>query len=286
MGERECAPDSPVQSAILPVLLVLGMVALWVGSSTRMEPEVSKSFTSASSLISKGQIASADALIRSALSRTRYPSVAYPSAMDIYSTAAGVPSAISYDRQCGLLRRRLDLSEKGESSAKLSAAEKSGLWMALSDFCIRLGRQDDAIAAAEEACKLSPDGIDTRNALGYILADSDRNLNQSLVLIQGALRTYRSQPSLLQEDGATGMLVDSLGWVYYRQHRFADAARELGTAARLMPGNAEIRYHLGCALQSLKRTREARIEFQKCLACSDVNNVHSKASQCLSRNCH
>ncbi len=44
-----------------------------------------------------------------------------------------------------------------------------------------------------------------------------------------------------------GMIVDSLGWAYYRLGRGDDAVRELEKAVELKPGDPTINDHLGDA---------------------------------------
>lgn len=72
------------------------------------------------------------------------------------------------------------------------------------------------------------------NALGYFLADRNERLDEA----QGYLdRAYKLMP----EDAA---IVDSLGWLYYRQSKFEKSIELLRKAHDLLP-DAEIAAHLG-----------------------------------------
>jgi tetratricopeptide (TPR) repeat protein len=59
-----------------------------------------------------------------------------------------------------------------------------------------------------------------------------------------------------------GMIIDSLGWGYYRLGRYEDAVRELEKAVELKPGDPVINDHLGDAYWKVGRKLEARFQWQ------------------------
>jgi tetratricopeptide (TPR) repeat protein len=58
------------------------------------------------------------------------------------------------------------------------------------------------------------------------------------------------------------MIIDSLGWAYYRLGRYEDAVRELERAVELKPGDPVINDHLGDAYWKVGRRLEARFQWQ------------------------
>ncbi|UCD57626.1 MAG: tetratricopeptide repeat protein, partial [Candidatus Hydrogenedentota bacterium] len=62
-----------------------------------------------------------------------------------------------------------------------------------------------------------------------------------------------------------GRFVDSLGWVYFQLGKHKTALQLLARAAELSPSDAEIRYHLGRAFETLGNVQAARVEYTKTL---------------------
>ena len=58
-----------------------------------------------------------------------------------------------------------------------------------------------------------------------------------------------------------GMIIDSLGWAYFRMGRYDDAARELEKAVELKPGDPTINDHLGDAYWKVGRKVEAKFQW-------------------------
>jgi tetratricopeptide (TPR) repeat protein len=57
------------------------------------------------------------------------------------------------------------------------------------------------------------------------------------------------------------MIIDSLGWAYYRMGRYDDAVRELEKAVELKPGDPTINDHLGDAYWKVGRKLEAKFQW-------------------------
>ena len=57
------------------------------------------------------------------------------------------------------------------------------------------------------------------------------------------------------------MIIDSLGWAYYRLGRYDDAVRELEKAVELKAGDPVINDHLGDAYWKVGRTLEAKFQW-------------------------
>ena len=86
-----------------------------------------------------------------------------------------------------------------------------------------------------EAClRLDPAYADALNYLAYLWANRGIRLDDALRHIQAALA--------LDPDNAA--YLDTLGWVYYQQGRYADALDLLLQADRLRPNDPEILGHI------------------------------------------
>lgn len=83
-------------------------------------------------------------------------------------------------------------------------------------------RVQDTIATLQEACNNEYKSARISNYLGYLYADSNIQLDESLTLISTALE---SEPT-------NGAYLDSLGWVYYRMGKYHDALPLLLEAAQ------------------------------------------------------
>jgi tetratricopeptide (TPR) repeat protein len=95
--------------------------------------------------------------------------------------------------------------------------------------------------------KARPNDPAALNALGFTLADHTKNLAQARKLIERAHAASPKNPAIL----------DSLGWVYYRQGRAAEALPYL-KAAYTDDHDGDIAAHLGEVLWQLGQQDEAR----------------------------
>lgn len=123
----------------------------------------------------------------------------------------------------------------------------------------KLKKLDESEADIQIALKLSPDQPELLNYLGYSWVDRGRNIPQALTMLEKA-RTLRPYD---------GYIVDSVGWAYYQLGRYDEAARTLGAAVLLVPGDPTINDHLGDALWRAGRRIEARHQWNHALTFSD-----------------
>jgi tetratricopeptide (TPR) repeat protein len=108
------------------------------------------------------------------------------------------------------------------------------------------GRVPDALRELTKLLKTRPDDPAALNALGYTLADHSRELTRARRLIETA---HAAAPK-------NAAILDSLGWVLYRQGRGADAETYL-RAAYADDRGGDIAAHLGEVLWQLGKTSEA-----------------------------
>ncbi len=120
----------------------------------------------------------------------------------------------------------------------------------------RAKQWDKAEADLKKALELVPETLpngraQVLNYLAYSWVDMGINIDEAFKMLQRAVE-------LSPRDG---MIIDSLGWAYYRLGRYDDAVRELEKAVELKPGDPTINDHLGDAYWRVGRRLEARFQW-------------------------
>ncbi|HEY5792195.1 MAG TPA: tetratricopeptide repeat protein [Chthoniobacterales bacterium] len=107
----------------------------------------------------------------------------------------------------------------------------------------------------------------TCNYLGYMWVERGENLAEAEMLIRRALKT----------DPENGAYIDSLGWLYFKQGKYADALIELLRAAeRLSQPDTVVYEHIGDAYRQLGRNPEALLYWQKAAQLDPENKALAK----------
>jgi len=119
----------------------------------------------------------------------------------------------------------------------------------------RAGKPEAAIRELRKLLKDRPDDSVVQNALGYTLADRNQSLEEAATLVGAALTQTPDSAAVL----------DSMGWVLYRQGRLPEALEYL-MRARELGDDAEIDLHLGEVQWALGKRDEARKTWQEALA--------------------
>ncbi|MBG0775603.1 MAG: tetratricopeptide repeat protein [Desulfovibrionaceae bacterium] len=117
------------------------------------------------------------------------------------------------------------------------------------------GQKAEGLATMEHIIELEPDHADALNYVGYSLADSGRDLDRALVLVQRALE--------LKPD--SGYIVDSLAWVHFKRGEKAKAWEAIGRAVDLVDDNGTIWEHYGDIARAMGKTIPARKGYRKAL---------------------
>ena len=126
--------------------------------------------------------------------------------------------------------------------------------LVLSNLAVIAQQLPEAERRLEEVLDEYPDDISAQNDLGYLWADANKNL-------------WRAEPMLLAAVAAepdNAAYHDSLGWLYYRQGRIAQAVAELEKAAQA-ESDPMIHDHLGDAYLAQGHPERARPAWQKAL---------------------
>jgi Flp pilus assembly protein TadD len=136
----------------------------------------------------------------------------------------------------------------------------------------KLDRFDLLEANLRKLIQVRPDHAHAYNALGYSLADRNLRLPEARKLIEKALE-------LAPDDY---FIVDSLGWVLYREGDLKGAAEQLRRAYSGRP-DAEIGAHLGEVLWIMGERDEANRIWQESLKASPDNETLQKTLKRLKR---
>jgi tetratricopeptide (TPR) repeat protein len=130
----------------------------------------------------------------------------------------------------------------------------------------RLGKADVLEKHLMRLLEIKPDHAHALNAMGYSLAERNIRLNEAHQFITQAL-------SLAPEDP---FIMDSMGWVLYRQGKLNEALTTLENAYKLK-ADPEIAAHLGEVLSALNRKDDARLLLKNAAKKNPENEVLSSA---------
>ncbi|MBD3815674.1 MAG: tetratricopeptide repeat protein [Halothiobacillus sp.] len=119
---------------------------------------------------------------------------------------------------------------------------------------LKLNRNFEAEEVLRQVIKEDPENATALNALGYTLADENRDLDEAEKMIRKAL----------QSDPENAAYLDSLGWVQYRLGQFKEAEKTLQQAYKLAP-DPEVGAHWGTVLWHLDKHEEAKDVWKRAL---------------------
>lgn len=105
------------------------------------------------------------------------------------------------------------------------------------------------------ALEMEPDQPLVLNYLGYSWVEQGERLEEAQDMIRRAVELRPND----------GFIVDSLGWVYYRLGKKAEAVVQLERAVELQPEDPVINDHLGDAYWAVGRQREANFQWRAAL---------------------
>jgi tetratricopeptide (TPR) repeat protein len=122
------------------------------------------------------------------------------------------------------------------------------------------GHRDEAEALYERALAGRADLPGAKNDLAWILAEKQVDLDRALTLAQESQQAEPESP----------VVVDTLGYVYYRKGLHEAAVQQFRLALELAERSRQMRpefhFHLGLALRALDRQADAAAAFEKALS--------------------
>ncbi|MET1254812.1 tetratricopeptide repeat protein [Aliikangiella maris] len=128
-----------------------------------------------------------------------------------------------------------------------------------------LGLHEDMIKEFKHLLALYPDDINIKNALGYTLADQNKELSLAQSLINEAIQAMPDNIAI----------IDSKGWLAYRMGNLEEAIEYLSKAFKLSP-SADIAAHLGEVLWQYGKPELAKNIWQKGWEIEKENSVLQK----------
>jgi len=129
----------------------------------------------------------------------------------------------------------------------------------------RLGRGDASVRELRKLLAERPGDPVVQNALGYTLADQDRDLGEARILVTASLAQTPDSAAVL----------DSMGWVLYREKNYVQAL-ELLERAHGRDDDAEISLHLGEVQWAMGEEAAARKTWQDALVGHPGNQALEK----------
>jgi len=112
------------------------------------------------------------------------------------------------------------------------------------------------------ALEIVPDNFEIMNYLAYVWTDRNENLDKAQEMLERAARMAPRNPEI----------IDSLGWVYFKQGKLDKAIKYLEQAAAMLPAHPVVNYHLGEAYYQAGRKLEAAFQFNRALNAKDAKD--------------
>jgi Tfp pilus assembly protein PilF len=117
----------------------------------------------------------------------------------------------------------------------------------------RAGKKDRVISEMKKVLELDPKHVQAMNYLAFTWAESNLNLGEAEQMARKALAA----------DPKDGYIMDTLGWVLYKQGRFTEAVKVLEAAFKHQSTVSIIAEHLGDAYYKHQMIEKARKMYMK-----------------------
>jgi tetratricopeptide (TPR) repeat protein len=145
--------------------------------------------------------------------------------------------------------------------------------MAQGDLRFGKGEYLTALKNYEEALQRSPDNVAAMNNIALLIADHGYELDRAFELASRLYTRYPKDPAM----------VDTMGWVLFKQGKLDQALPLLRFAAQGAPNNPVHRYHYGAALLKVGQGAAGRKELETALKLSGDFDGAVKARALLGR---
>lgn len=153
---------------------------------------------------------------------------------------------------------------------ELTAEDDVRNWFLHFSRGIAHSQDGDSVSAENDfraALAINPDQPQVLNYLGYSLVEEQRKLDEALDMIE---RAVAASPD-------SGYIVDSLGWVYYRLGRYAEAVVQMERAVELEAVDPVVNDHLGDVYWAVGRKREAQFQWKRALSFIEFSTMDTEA---------
>ena len=128
----------------------------------------------------------------------------------------------------------------------------------------RTGNKQEVITQMKYVLQIDPNHVQALNYLAYTLAELNQEMDQAEA---HALRAVKLEPS-------DPYILDTLGWIYFKQNRNKEAIKILEAAFRKKPTVSIIAEHLGDAYLKEAMPEKARFMYQRAMELeSDTEKV-------------
>jgi tetratricopeptide (TPR) repeat protein len=154
-------------------------------------------------------------------------------------------------------------SDRGNEDTRAAMREAR---LVISGICVILDQLSAAEEWLEQVLDEFPDDVAASNDLGYLWADQGKRLERSQKMVQWAVKAEPKNAAFL----------DSLGWVYFRLGRDADALAELQKAAALS-SDPLILDHLGDVYAKVGEPQQAADAWLRAFAGFQKDKEEQKA---------
>ncbi|HWY21411.1 MAG TPA: tetratricopeptide repeat protein [Candidatus Acidoferrum sp.] len=178
---------------------------------------------------------------------------------DVRSLLKGTPDdrevylrlSIMYTR----LKRWSDAEEALNKTEQLStkSEDKENVYFLRGSTYEREKKYDQAEAEFRKILALNPQNAATLNYLGYMNADRDVRLEESLNYVKQAVSV----------EPTNGAYLDSLGWAYFKLGKFDLAEENLAKASLRMGSDPTVQDHLGDLYQKTGRLKLAAAHWER-----------------------
>lgn len=143
---------------------------------------------------------------------------------------------------------RYQEAETALQNALTLSPEDAQLIYSLALLFEETGRWEESVRMMERRLENDPEDLDALNFIGYTLADHNHDLQRAEELLAKAIKL---KPY-------SGHIIDSYGWVLYRQGRYDEALVHLKRAFELEPSEAVIAEHIGDVYAAQGQPEQAR----------------------------
>jgi tetratricopeptide (TPR) repeat protein len=117
----------------------------------------------------------------------------------------------------------------------------------------RMGKKDQVITEMKKVLELDPKHVQAMNYLAFTWAESNNNLKEAELMARKALEVETKD----------GYIMDTLGWILYKQGRFNEAVKVLEAAFKNQSSVSVIAEHLGDAYYKHQMVEKAKKMYLK-----------------------